>query len=272
MKRILLLIAGFFSVTISLLNGQEEQIAQSKPAGQIGKTGQMSFGYNMMLPLGEMKTGWSSAHGLQAEALIALKKWPALKIGLDGSFGMYGYNEQTQDYLVFNGILASSEVSFSSTIFTFGAKALLEPPKQMPVKPYASLQFGVLGMSSDLTLDDFWGSDVYCESQYQKTLVDDADWYAGIGGGIKFDLGSKKKPGRNFIDLSAAYLGGGTIKYANMNRMYNSENPPPMNHGDYIKVVFINTTTGERQEQQVAELYRQPINVMQIHVKYTFAF
>lgn len=272
MKKVLLIIAGIFSIGTSLVQAQNEDLAIAKLPEKKANVGQLSFGYNMMLPMGDMKTGWSSAHGLQAEAMIGLKSWPVLSIGLDGSFGMYGYNEQSQDYLVFNGILASSEVSFSSTIFTFGAKAMLAPPKQMLVKPYATMQFGVLGMASDLTLDDFWGSDVYCESQYQKTLVDDADWYAGIGGGFKFDLSSKKKPGRNFVDVSAAYLGGGTIKYANMNRMYNSENPPPSNKGEYLKVVFINSLTNERQEQQIAEIYRQAISMMQIQLKYTFAF
>jgi len=269
MKKILLFIAAFLSIAVSLVQGQEEQTIPIEQKDQKATGGQFSLGYNMMLPMGDMKTGWSSAHGLQGEFLIGLRSIPALRIGLDGSFGMYGYKEQTQDYLVFNGILASSEVSFSSYMFTFGAKALLEPPKLMPVKPYATVQFGVLGMSSDLTLDDFWSSNVNCETQYQKTLVDDADWYAGLGAGLKFDLSSQKKPGRNFIDLSASYLGGGTIKYANMNRLYNPENPPPTNNGEYLKVVFINTLTNERQEQQVAELYRQPIKMMQIQVKYT---
>jgi hypothetical protein len=236
------------------------------------QTSQGSFGYNMMLPVGDMKTGWSSAHGMQFEYLIGLPKTPAVKIGLEGQFSFYGYREETQDYMIFNGILASSEVSFSSYIMNFGLKTLVEPPKKMPVKPYASVQFGVLGMMSDLTLDDFTQSDYYyCSSPNTKTLIDDYDWYASGGAGLKFDLSPKKKPGRDFIDLYCGYIGGGTLKYANMNRMYAV--PASSDKGrETIKVVFINTLTQEKQEMNVADVYRHPISMLQLQLKWTMAF
>lgn len=236
------------------------------------QTDQGSLGYNMMLPMGDMKTGWSSAHGMQGEFLFGLARVPALKIGVEGQFSFYGYREETQDYLIFNGILASSEVSFSSYIMNFGLKALVEPPRKMPVKPYAAVQFGVLGMMSDLTLDDFSHSDYYyCSSSNTKTLIDDYDWYASGGAGIKFDLSAKKKPGLNFIDVYCGYIGGGTLKYANMNRMYAV--PASSDKGrETIKVVFINTLTREQQEMDVADVYRHPIGMLQLQLKYTMSF
>lgn len=235
------------------------------------QTSQGSMGYNMMLPMGDMKTGWSSAHGMQFEFLFGLPKAPAFKIGAEGQFSLYGYREENQDYLIFNGILASSEVSFTSYIMNFGLKALVEPPKKMPVKPYASVQFGVLGMISDLTLDDFTQSDYYyCSSPNSKILIDDYDWYASGGAGLKFDLSPKKKPGKDFIDLYCGYIGGGTLKYANMNRMYTVPASPDKGR-ETIKVVFINTITREQQEMDVADVYRQPISMLQLQLKWTMA-
>lgn len=236
------------------------------------QTSQMGLGYNMMLPMSDMKNGWSSAHGMQFDFLVGLSKVPALKIGAEGQFSMYGYREETQDYPIFNGILATSEVSFSSYIMSLGLKALVEPPKRMPVKPYAAFQFGVLGMMSELTLDDFTHNDYYyCSTPNSKTLIDDYDWYVGAGGGLKFDLSPKKKPGRDFIDLYCGYIGGGTLKYANMNRMYAV--PVSSEKGrETIKVVFINTLTSEQQEMDVADVYRHPISMLQLQLKYTMSF
>jgi hypothetical protein len=235
------------------------------------QSGQMGIGYNMMLPMSKMKNGWSSAHGIQFDFLFGLSKVPALKIGAEGQFSLYGYREETQDYPIFNGIVATSEVSFSSYIMSLGLKALVEPPKNMPVKPYAAFQFGVLGMTSDLTLDDFTHSDYYyCSTPNTKTLIDDYDWYAGGGAGLKFDLSPKKKPGLDFIDLYCGYIGGGTLKYANMNRMYAV--PASSDKGrESIKVIFINSLTQEQQEMNVADVYRHPISMLQIQLKLTMA-
>lgn len=226
----------------------------------------------MMLPLGDMKAGWSSAHGIGADLMLGLKKVPVMSVGLDASFGMYAYNERTEDYLIFNGILASSEVSFSSYVGTVGLKTKFESPKPQAVKPYATVHAGVFYISSELTLGDWWSSnsDYYYDDAYSdtKTLVDDADWYASVGGGVKFDLSPKKKPGRSFLDLSAGYMGGGEVKYANMNRI-NETTAGPTDSKDVIKIVFINSITNERQEMQLAEVYRHPISLMQLQLKFT---
>ncbi|MCU0395133.1 MAG: hypothetical protein MUF29_04440 [Chitinophagaceae bacterium] len=265
MKKILLLTTGFLWFTLS----QAQDSTGSKPSFS---GSQMAFGYNMMLPMGAMKTGWSSAHGMQAELLLGIGAVPGLKVGLEGAFSMYGYREENQEYLIFNGILASSEVSMSSYTWNLGLKAMMEPPKQMAVKPYVAVQAGVLGMISDLTLDDFSGNDYYyCTSDYTKNLIDDADWYASAGAGLKFDLSTKKKPGRNFLDLYAGYIGGGEVKYANMNRLATTPIDTDKSR-EVIKIVFVNAITNEQQEQEVAEVYRHPISMLQLQLKYTFHF
>jgi hypothetical protein len=243
------------------------------PLGLQAQNGQFSFGYNMMLPQGSMKAGWSSAHGMAGDALFTLKKVPALSVGAEMSFSMYAYNEKSEDYFITPGTLATSDVSFSSYVVTFGAKAKLESPKKTAMKPYAAFQFGVLYMSSDLSFGDFYTSsyDYDCYADNTKTLVDDADWYAALGGGLKFDVSLKKKPGRNFIDFYGGYIGGGEIKYANMNRIH-TVSAVPITDKDVIKVVFVNTITNETQEMQVAQVYRHPISMLQFQLKWTMAF
>lgn|GEM_PF-1407537 len=234
--------------------------------------GHLGLGYSMMLPMGSMQQGWSSAHGVQLDLMFGLSSWPVLKLGVEGNICLYAYKEQPQDYLIFNGVVATSEVSFTSYLYNVGAKALFEPPKNMPVKPYASLHGGVLGMYSQLSLDDFWedSNDDY-EPEDTKTLIDDADWYGGIGGGVKFDLNHKKKPGSLYLDLNCSYLRGGNLKYANMNRLYTTALPHDGNL-ETIKIVFINTTTSQRQEQEVAEVYRHNINLLNLQAKVVFQF
>lgn len=266
MKRIIWLAAGLVCwVTVNAQSGDTTKRIRNSSA---------SLGYAMMLPMGDMKAGWSSAHGLGGDFMIGFKKAPFLSVGLEGSIGMYAYNERTEDYLIFNGVLASSEVSFSSNVGSVGLKTKFESPGAQLIKPYATVAAGVFFMNSDITLGDWWSSssDYYCDDAYSnsKTLVNDADWYASIGGGIKIDLSPKKKPGLTYIDLSAGYMGGGEIKYANMNRI-NEVPAGPGETKDVIKIVFINSITNERQEMQLAEVYRHPISLMQMQLKFTLS-
>jgi hypothetical protein len=56
-----------------------------------------------------------------------------------------------------------------------------------------------------------------------------------------------------------------------MNRLYSTTLPHTPNV-ETIKIVFLNTVTNERQEQEVAEICRHNINMLNLQARVVFQF
>jgi hypothetical protein len=202
---------------------------------------------------------------------VRIKSLPMLKAGLELNYGMYASTIQTQEYIFRDGTTTITDVQFSSSIASIGGKVLLESPKPKTVKPYGSMQFGGLSMFSDLFIEDP-RDPLGCRALEARTLVNDITWYTALGGGVKFDMSARKRPGRNYLDLGFNYVAGGQMQYANMSRIHqHSPTDPAKDDVMPLNVRFINISTNEIHEHQVAQLYTHALRSLQLQVKWTIA-
>lgn len=258
MKKIIITSTCFFFVTI-IASAQKMQVGA---------------GYNLFLPQGGMKNTFGSGNGLGFDFMVRLKKIPFMVVGADMQYSVYAATTQKQQYVFTDGSTTITDVNLTSSMASAGLKLRFESQATKKVKPYGQVQAGGLGMFSNLYIED--PADPYgCKALESKTLVQDVNWYVGFGGGIKFDIASKKNPGRHFIDVSSNYLMGGHMEYANMGKVHDHEtaSAPTTDKGAQpLTVKFINVSSNQIHEHQVAEVYNNPINLLQFQVKYVFGF
>ena len=231
----------------------------------------LGVGYNLQLAQGQMKNGFTSSHGLTLDVLLPIKKMPMLSVGADLGYGIYGMRSQTQEYR-FGNTTTITDVNLTSQIFSAGGKLRINPLYKSKVQPYAAVQFGGLNMYSSLYVEDPNDPDG-CKALEQRKLVKDWTWYTGLGGGVRFQV-KQKHCGKSFVDIGVNYMMGGNVEYANMNRIHNHTAPAtgPTPDSKPLMVKFINVTTNETHEHEIAEVYTHPLRMLQAQVKYVITF
>lgn len=76
----------------------------------------------------------------------------------------------------------------------------------------------------------------------------------------------------NFIDISVSRNSGSNINYINTKKLYDAGDPAtnPDNGTKPLNVKFINATTQEIHEHQVAEVYNTPIRFLEFKITGVF--
>ena len=72
------------------------------------------------------------------------------------------------------------------------------------------------------------------------------------------------------MDLSVNNIQGGNLNYINTKRLVDANNPPVNSDGKPLNITFINASTQQLHEHQVAEVYTSPLRMMEIKISATF--
>jgi len=252
------LIYTFLFLTISILS-----------SGQF----YMSSGYSIGLPQQQMKQNIKPLHSL---ALSGFYKLPGnldrVMIGADVGWGIYSSSRKLQTFTFPNGDITQTDVFYNSMVVQGGLQARVNLLKNKTVTPFLNGKAGYASFYSNVFIENPNDPDG-CAPLDQRNIIKDGTIYSGYGGGLQIDWRIfSKRGGKNtgWIDLTINSIRGGTLDYINTKSLINADSPPVNSDGKPLSVTFINASTQQLHEHQVAEVYTSPLRMLEIKISATF--
>jgi hypothetical protein len=193
-------------------------------------------------------------------------------IGAEVSFGLYGDAEKLQTFNFPGGGSTQTWVYYSSQASQTSVTGKFNIVNGKFFTPYINGKLGYALFFSTIFVEDPHDEDG-CKPLQQKNLIRDGTMMTAYGGGIQMNIGifdKYKKPRNSWIDLSINKIKGGSLDYINTKRLIDAGSPPVGSDGKAVNVRFINATTQEIHEHQVAEVYTTPLNMLDIKLSYYF--
>ena len=196
-----------------------------------------------------------------------------LELGAEAGWGTYANTSKQQTFNFPNGSTTITQVNYSSNVLQAAAtgRFLLCPESKLTA--YISGKLGYASFYSNIFIEDPHDVDG-CQPLDQKNIIRDGTFMAGYGGGLRADVAffckdaSKK---RMFVDLGVQSVRGGNLDYINTKKLIDASAPPPPGEdGKAVSVKFINATTNEIHEHQVAEVYTTPLRMLEFRLSWVF--
>jgi hypothetical protein len=148
---------------------------------------------------------------------------------------------------------------------SLAARFLLAKRDKMVV-PYLSGKLGYAHYYSSIYIEDP-NDNQGCKPLDQDNLIGDGTWMGGYGGGVQLNLkmfSENKRMRGSWVDLSVTRIGGGSLDYINTKKLMDANAvPDPNTDAKALKVKFINATTQEIHEHQVAEVFNTPLRSLE---------
>jgi hypothetical protein len=233
-----------------------------------------NFSYSMAIPVKEMGHNINLTHSGVADIRYHFKKAAEkLWVGAQFGLGVYAITNQEQTYQFANGSTTQANVNFTSNVFNSHAIAGIDLVSGKPITPYITAKGGFSKFYTRIYIPDPNDQDG-CKPLESKSVYKDGTWSAGAGAGVKISGSTIVKKGCSnnwWIDFSANYLTGGSVNYLNVTHlMDHNDNTAPTADSKGYNVTFVNVTTNEIHQHQVAELLTSRIN--QIDLKLGLLF
>lgn len=232
-----------------------------------------TIGYTLGVPKEQMATNIKAAHGLSTGLYFQLPgALSRVQAGMDIGYSTYASTRKKQTFNFDNGSSTETWVNYSSNIFQTNLVSKVMIIQDKKLMPYLSGKVGYTSFFSNIYIEDPHDQGG-CKALDKKTLIKDGTFSAGYGGGIQLDwsLFSKRtEKGRRYIDISVNKISGSNIDYINTKKLVDAANPPVGTNGKPLNVKFINATTQEIHEHQIAEVYNSPLKLLEFKVNAVF--
>ena len=233
---------------------------------------QSSFNYSMAVPFKEMGHNINLTHSAVGDVRYQLKNnfekfWVGMQLGL----GVYAITNQEQTYQYSNGSTTQAKVNFTSNIFNGHLIAGLDLLKDRSITPYVVAKGGMSNFYTRIYIPDP-NDDDGCKPLENKNVYKDATWSGGLGTGVKIagNMLLKRKHSDNWcLDFSATYMVGGTVNYLNVSHLMDHNDNTTYDPKGY-NISFVNVTTNEIHQHEVAQLHTSRINQLDIKVGILF--
>lgn len=228
----------------------------------------LGTGYEFGLPVGRMATGMSPVHSLKMSSLLPINFITAnLQMGVDVAYGLYGVRTFDINYRQ-NGNYINTSVMYNSDVAQGGVVANYLFFKKSKIRPYLSARMGYVSLSSSFSIQDPTDIDA-CRVLESKTIQSDGTLYWGYGFGLSWNIGKISSTSRHFIDFSVTKMGGNALDYVNVNYLHNHNSVQPLSSGAKpLNVTFVNANTQNTHDHRIAELYNNPLNILQLKIGY----
>ena len=234
----------------------------------------MSLGYSLGAPQQKMNEKINPLHSLTGGVYFTVPGLgKRLQLGAEGSWGTYASTQKEQTFNFTNGSSTRTWVNYSSNVLQGGLTARVLLLKDKGVTPYLSGRAGYASFYSSIFIEDPHDWDG-CRPLDQKTLLKDGTFMGAYGGGLQIDWAffhPKAFKKRGFIDLRVQNIRGNNVDYINTKKLIDASAPPPVGEdGKAVSVKFINATTNEIHEHQVAEVYTTPLRMLEFKLSWVF--
>lgn len=211
----------------------------------------------------------SLSTGLMYQLPGALKR---IQAGIDVGWGSYANTRKEQTFNFGNGTSTVTWVNYSSNVLQASLTSRVMILQDKKIMPYVSAEAGYTSFYSNIFIEDPHDPDG-CKALDQRNLIKDGTVTTGYGGGIQLDFSlfsDNTRKGRSYIDLSVNKISGNNINYINTKKLIDANNPPTTTDGKPLSVKFINATTQQIHEHQVAEVYNTPLRLLEFKVSTIF--
>ncbi len=226
-------------------------------------------GYSLSAPQQKMADNIKPLHSLVAGIYYQLPgKFSRVHTGIEAGWGVYANTRKMQTFTFDNGDVTKTDVNYSSNVVQGSLTArvlLLENKKAMP---YISGKAGYASFYSNIFIEDPHDAGG-CKALEKRNIIKDGSITAGYGGGLLLDwnLFSKKvRKGNGYIDISVSNNRGNNIDYINTKKLIDASNPPTGTDGKPLVIKFINASTQQIHEHQVAEVYNTSIRMLEFKI------
>lgn len=234
---------------------------------------EISAGYAASAPRGAMNENINTLHSLQTQVAYRLPgAFSRLQTSFDLAIGTYANTRKMQTFNFGNGTSTRTYVNYSSNVVQAGLGARVYILENKRVMPFVNGKTGYTSFYSNIYIEDPHDPGG-CRALDQRNLIKDGTIYGAYGGGLRIDW-SLFKPGNNkgrgYIDLSVNKMTGGNIDYINTKKLIDASNPPQAGNSKPLNVQFINATTQQIHEHQVAEVYTTPLRMVEYNLRAVF--
>jgi hypothetical protein len=238
--------------------------------------GQLSIGggYQMSLPLEEMRTNINPTHSFSMAGIHQLRNFPQLSLGFEAGLGTYAQKNMDQTFVFRDGSRTTTNVNYSSNMWQAAALVRFDLVKKAKLTPYLSGKLGYHRLYANIRVDD--PNDVDgCRPLDRRSLMGDGTMTMGGGLGFKVDMALFSRggwdKGMGWFDLSVNYITGGNVSYINTRKL-SSATAVPGNGGEAVNMQFINANTGNIHQHQVAQVFTSPLRMLQIQLSFFKGF
>lgn len=243
--------------------------------GQLSASGQsfVDVGYSLGTPRQDMNKNINLLHSLSSGIRFTIPGTRGhLQLGAEGAWGSYAVTSKEQTFRFRDGSSTRTMVNYSSNVLQGALNARWMLLHNKGINPYISAKGGYASFYSTIFIEDPHDIDG-CRPLDQKTLLKDGTLFGGYGGGLQvdwsvFSRSAGKRSG--YIDFRVQQIRGNTVSYINTKRLYDADNPPTGGDGKAVNVQFINATTNEIHEHQVAEVYSTPLRMMEFRLSWVW--
>lgn len=196
-----------------------------------------------------------------------------LQLGAEAGWGTYANTSKEQTFNFGGGASTVTNVNYSSNVLQGALTGRLLLGVDKKLTPYISAKLGYSSFYSNIFIEDPHDADG-CKPLDQKNIIKDGTIMGGYGGGVQMDWAlfspsaSKK---RMYIDLRVQSIRGGKLDYINTRKLIDASAPPPPGEdGKAVSVKFINASTNQIHEHQVAEVYTTPLRMLEFKLSWLF--
>ena len=233
-----------------------------------------NIGYGLSAPQQQMDERINVLHSIQGGISFRAPKFSKhLQFGAEASWGTYAVTSKEQTFTFRDGSTTRTMVNYSSNVLQGALNAQWMLLKDKAINPYLTAKAGYASFYSTIFIEDPHDPDG-CRALDQRTLLKDGTVFGGYGGGLRMDtwIFNRKayNKGRGFIDFRVQNVRGNKVDYINTKKLYDAANPPVAGDGKAVNVQFINATTNEIHEHQVAEVYSTPLRMLEYRISWVF--
>ena len=233
----------------------------------------VNAGYSFSLPQQKMADNINPLHSITGGIRFNLPGvLDRVQLGIDAGWGMYANTSKKQTFNFGNGTSTETWVIYSSNVVQGSFTGRVFFLKDKNILPYASGKVGYTNFYSSIYIEDPEDPNG-CKALDQDNLIKDGTIMTGLGAGLQVNwniFGRKSRKKDAFIDISVNNIRGGNMDYINTKKLIDANNPPTGADGKPLHVRFINATTQEIHEHQVAEVYTTPLRMLEFKVSAVF--
>jgi len=234
----------------------------------------LGTGLSVNLPRQQMAENIGSLQSATAEYMYQLPRHlDRIFIGAEIDWGLYANTEKEQTFNFGSGGSTQTWVYYSSYAVQGGLTARILLVKDKSISPYVNGKLGYSVFYSNIFVEDPH-DEGGCKPLQQKNLISDGTLMAGYGGGVMVNTGAfvrNKEQHNAWVDFSINKINGGRLDYINTKRLIDASSPTPAGtDGKALNVRFINATTQEIHEHQVAEVYTTPLRMLELKLSLIF--
>jgi hypothetical protein len=230
-------------------------------------------GYSAGVPQQEMKKNIGAIHQINMGAAWRLPgNLKGVELIADMNYGLYGNTSKLQTFTFRNGTSTQTMVNYSSSMALAALGTRFSPFSRRNISPYIGVRGGYTEMFSSIYIEDP-RDPLGCRALDNESIISDGTWFSSWSSGIKLNwnlFGKKTDKKSGWIDIGIQQTRGGRLSYINTRRLQDEAIPAAGNRSP-LEVQFINASTQEIHEHQVAEVFNTPFRMFELRISAIFS-